>query len=71
MSIQSALETTKRRRMRVNPRRPTPADHGERLVNGAGMGYVRFNPAGQPIEIRELGVDDSDVVFEVSDEEEV
>ena len=62
---------TKRRRMRVNPRRPTPADHGERLVNGAGMGYVRFNPAGQPIEIRELGVDDSDVVFEVSDEEEV
>jgi hypothetical protein len=62
---------TKRRRMRVNPRRPSPASHGERLVNGAGMGYVRFNPAGQPIEIRELGVDDSDVVFEVSDEEEV
>ncbi len=62
---------TKRRRMRVNPRRPTPADHGERLVNGAGMGYVRFNNEGQPCEIRELCANDADVLFEKSDDEEV
>ncbi len=59
---------TKRRRMRIEPRRPSPADHGERLVNGAGMGYVRFNAAGQPSEIRELCADDSDVVFEQDDD---
>ena len=62
---------TKRRHMRVNPRRPSPAGHGERLVNSAGMGYVRFNPAGQPIEIRQLCADESDAVFEQSNEEEV
>lgn len=62
---------TKRRHMRVNPRRPNPAGHGERLVNGTSIGYVRFNSAGQPIEIRELGADNADVVFEQSDEEEV
>ena len=62
---------TKRRRMRIYPRRPVPADHGERLVNGAGMGYVRFNDAGQPSDIRELCADDSDVRFEASDHEQV
>ncbi|MES1925126.1 alkaline phosphatase family protein [Salinisphaera sp. T31B1] len=59
---------TKRRRMRVSPRRPSPASHGERLVNGAGMGFVRFNSAGQPTEIRELGADDHDVTFDETDE---
>lgn len=59
---------TKRRRMRVSPRRPSPASHGERLVNGAGMGLVRFNQAGQPTEIRELGVDDHDVTFDETDD---
>ncbi|MBS61652.1 alkaline phosphatase family protein [Salinisphaera sp.] len=60
---------TKRRRMHIEPRRPSPADHGERLVNGAGMGYVRFNEHGQPSEIRELCADDSDVLFERDDDE--
>ncbi|GAB3683248.1 alkaline phosphatase family protein [Salinisphaera aquimarina] len=62
---------TKRRRMRVSPRRPSPASHGERLVNGAGMGFVRFNDAGQPVDIRELGVDDRDVSFDQTNEIEV
>jgi len=59
---------TQRRRMRVTPRRPRPAEKGQRLVNRAGMGYVRFNDAGQPVDIRELGVDDVDVIFEQREE---
>lgn len=55
---------TRRRRMRITPRRPRPAGKGQRLVNQSGIGYVRFNQAGQPIDIRELCVDDVDVVFE-------
>ena len=55
---------TKRRRMRVSPRRPNPADHGERLVNGSGIGYLRFNRAGEPYAMRELRADEPDVVFE-------
>jgi len=62
---------TKRRRMRVSPRRPSPASHGERLVNGSGMGFVRFNAAGQPTDIRELGVDDRDVSFDKTDDIEI
>lgn len=45
------------------PRRPTPADHGERLVNGAGIGYLRFDEDGEPFDIREFRADEPDVRF--------
>ncbi len=59
---------TKRRRMRIEPRRPRPRKRGERLVNRAGVGFVRFNTAGQPVEIRQLGADGVDSVFEPRDD---
>ncbi len=59
---------TKRRRMRIEPRRPRPRKRGERLVNRSGIGYVRFNTAGQPVEIRQLGADGVDCVFEPKDD---
>lgn len=54
---------TKRRRLRISPRKPEPSSHGERLVNGASMGYVRFDEEGKPYDIMELGADESDVRF--------
>lgn len=54
---------TKRRRLRVTPRKPSPSSHGERLVNGAGIGYVRFNEQGEPFDLQEFRADDADVRF--------
>lgn len=62
---------TKRRRMRVTPRNPKPSAVGERLVNRAGIGYVRFDAAGKPVEIRQLGADGVDVTFTPGHMEEV
>ncbi|PXF31671.1 isoleucyl-tRNA synthetase [Pokkaliibacter plantistimulans] len=61
---------TKRRRMRVHPRRPQQASRGERLINGAGMGYVRLDPAGEPLEVVQLMVDGRKLAFEVHEGEE-
>lgn len=55
---------TKRRRLHVAPRNPRQSDHGRRLINNAGMGYVRFNERGQPVEIKQLGADDRDTFFD-------
>lgn len=55
---------TKRRRMRVAPRNPRDAGTSRRLVNNAGIGYVRFNTLGQPVEITQLGADDRDTCFD-------
>ncbi|WP_423823983.1 alkaline phosphatase family protein [Salinisphaera sp. SPP-AMP-43] len=55
---------TKRRRLRVSPRQPHRLDSNRRLVNQAGMGYVRFNDIGQPIEIIQLGADGQDTRFD-------
>lgn len=55
---------TKRRRLRVAPRNPRQAGTGRRLINNAGIGYVRFNHQGQPVEIRQLGADDCDTCFD-------
>ncbi|WP_123592482.1 alkaline phosphatase family protein [Salinisphaera orenii] len=61
---------TKRRRMRIVPRRPSPAERGERLVNGSGIGHVRFDAAGRPVAITELRADAPDVVFDYPDSED-
>lgn len=61
---------TKRRRMRVSPWYPENRDAGERLWNGAGMGYVQFDEEGRPIQIAQLNATDSDTVFLREDPEE-
>ncbi len=54
---------TQRRDMRIRPRTPDRAKAGERLWNGSGIGYVRFDAQGRPLEIMELGADGRDVRF--------
>lgn len=61
---------TKRRRMRVSPWYPQNRDAGERLWNGAGMGYVQFDEAGRPVQIAQLNATDTDTIFQREDPEE-
>lgn len=44
---------TKRRRMRIKARRPTTDDH--HLHNGSGLGLVKLNEEGVPVDIQVLG----------------
>tara|TARA_Y100001968_G_C19438044_1_gene760938 strand:- start:510 stop:2507 length:1998 start_codon:yes stop_codon:yes gene_type:complete len=55
---------TRRRHMRVIPRKPKGTAHGRRLLNGPGIGLVELDPQGVPWRIRELLTDGQDVVFE-------
>lgn len=50
--------------MRVEPRVPDHAKASERLWNGAGIGYVRFDAQGRPNEVMQLGSDGVTVRFE-------
>ncbi|PVY75838.1 hypothetical protein C8D92_10698 [Tamilnaduibacter salinus] len=61
---------TKRRRMKVMPRRPEGRDAGERLWNQAGVGLVHFQPDGQPDDIQQLGASGGGTRFHASDERE-
>jgi len=61
---------TRRRLMKVSPRRPEGAAEGCRLVNMAGIGLVRFAEDGEPEEVWQLGAEGQDVRFDLSDEEE-
>ncbi|GAA0786334.1 PhoD-like phosphatase [Marinobacterium sediminicola] len=61
---------TRRRLMKVSPRKPEGASDGCRLVNNAGIGLVRFAADGEPEEVWQLGADGQDVRFDLSDEEE-
>ena len=45
---------TKRRALRISPRKPEHADKGERLLNQSGIGLVYFNQQGQPDDILQL-----------------
>lgn len=45
---------TKRRRMRVSPRKPQGRDAGERLWNAAGVGLVKLDEHGVPTGIHQL-----------------
>lgn len=46
---------TKRRSLKVSPRKPEHSPHGERLVNQSGIGLVRLDHRGCPTEIAQLG----------------
>lgn len=45
---------TRRRHMRVIPRKPEGIAHGRRLLNGSGVGLVELDAQGVPWRIREL-----------------
>lgn len=54
---------TKRRGMRVSPRKPAPSSKGERLLNGAGIGLVDLDDEGAPERIVQLRSNGQDVTF--------
>ena len=54
---------TRRRAMRVTPRRPEGAPQGRRLLNGSGIGLVELNDAGEPWQITQLMASGEDVHF--------
>ncbi|WP_434456684.1 alkaline phosphatase D family protein [Stutzerimonas urumqiensis] len=50
---------TKRRRLEVVPRIPDRSRAGERLWNGAGIGWLELDEAGTPVRIAQLNADGS------------
>ncbi|PKM29198.1 MAG: hypothetical protein CVV07_11825 [Gammaproteobacteria bacterium HGW-Gammaproteobacteria-11] len=54
---------TKRRRMRVTPLDPDRAKAGERLWNGSGIGLVRMDQCGRPVEVKQLDARGFEVSF--------
>ncbi len=60
---------TKRRKMRVIPRKPQTADSGERLANGAGVGLVELNAEGAPVRVVQLCADGRDISFKLQEDE--
>ncbi|NIM40441.1 MAG: alkaline phosphatase family protein [Hydrogenophaga sp.] len=54
---------TRRRHMKVTPRKPEGTPHGRRLLNGAGIGLVHFDERGAPVRIRQLLSDGREVDF--------
>ncbi len=54
---------TRRRHMRVIPRKPEGIAHGRRLLNGSGIGVVEFTDQGVPWRIRQLLADGQLVRF--------
>jgi hypothetical protein len=45
---------TRRRRMKVVPRKPDGLAHGRRLLCGSGIGVLELDPGGRPWRIRQL-----------------
>ncbi len=45
---------TKRRSLKISPRKPENASRGERLINQSGIGLVRLDEQGRPSEISQL-----------------
>ncbi|MGO4997955.1 alkaline phosphatase D family protein [Oceanisphaera sp. W20_SRM_FM3] len=48
---------TRRRRLEITPHPPSSAAKGERLLNGAGVGYVKFNEQGEPVLVQQITAD--------------
>ncbi|PSJ41397.1 hypothetical protein C7H85_18135 [Zobellella endophytica] len=45
---------TRRRRLEITPHPPADASRGERLLNKAGIGHVRFNEEGEPVLVQQI-----------------
>lgn len=54
---------TKRRRMQITPRDPDQASSGERVWNGTGIGLVRMDKEGRPVDVRQLDARGLEVTF--------
>jgi hypothetical protein len=54
---------TRRRRLKIRPRRPDGASRGERLVNRAGIGYLRLDAEGRLAEACQITVDGAELAF--------
>ena len=54
---------TRRRHMKVTPRKPEGTPHGRRLLNGSGIGLVLFDEHGAPRRIVQLLCDGRNVAF--------
>ena len=54
---------TRRRHMRVIPRKPEGTSSGRRLLSGSGIGLVELDAQGVPWRIRELMADGRAVLF--------
>ncbi|MCF8016990.1 MAG: alkaline phosphatase family protein [Chromatiaceae bacterium] len=54
---------TRRRRLRILPRKPEGTASGRRLLNGSGIGLVELDADGRPWRIRELLADGPAVIF--------
>lgn len=54
---------TKRRKMRIVPRKPDHGSRGERLVNGSGVGLLTLDTAGAPLKITQLLADGDAIEF--------
>ncbi|MDP3189237.1 alkaline phosphatase D family protein [Limnobacter sp.] len=61
---------TKRRKMRIVPRKPDHRGRGERLVNASGVGLLSLDPAGVPLRIAQLTADGDVVQFHQRIDEE-
>jgi hypothetical protein len=55
---------TKRRRMKVIPRKPDHGGRGERLVNGSGVGLLILDRSGAPHSIQQLMADGDHIEFQ-------
>ena len=55
---------TKRRDMRVVPRKPEFADNGERLLNHAGIGLIELDEHGKPTRIAQLCTSGATIHFD-------
>ncbi|WP_057464109.1 hypothetical protein [Pseudovibrio sp. POLY-S9] len=60
---------TRRRGMKVIPRKPVGTHHGRRLLNASGIGLVEFDEHGGPDQISQLLPDGRQVVFVRREEE--
>lgn len=61
---------TKRRKMRIVPRKPNHGSRGERLVNGSGVGLLTLNENGSPLNIEQLMTDGDRIEFRKRMEDE-
>ncbi len=55
---------TRRRNMRITPRKPDHRRSGQRLLNGAGIGLIEFDDLGCPQRISQLTASHQPVSFE-------
>jgi len=54
---------TRRRLMRVTPRKPEGTPHGRRLLEGSGVGLLTLDEEGRPLHMLQLLADGRDVAF--------